>query len=115
MGSLLVRGNLSGNTNNFADTPYINEPSYIGGYVSKPGGPNGRSKYSGVPLYVGSSNTVDGTTLNGIVNYSHGDPIFISDEYISWAWVYASAVDTIDYVQELSAGAEPIRIQWSWQ
>ena len=114
MGSLLVKGNLNGNAYGFADSEYVNEPSYIAGYVSKPGKPNGRSKYSGIPLYVGSSNTVDGSTLNGIENY-YADPIYVSDSYISWDRVYSAAADVIDFVQEETKDFEPIVIQYSWQ
>ena len=110
MGNLLVKGNLSGSSNSFADSPYVLEPSYIGGYISKTGGPNGRSKYSGVPLYVGTSNTVDGTSLNGMENYNHEDPIIATDDYISWEKILDVGIVEIGAIQEISAAVSPITV-----
>ena len=115
MGNLLIQGNLSGNYNNFADSPYTVAPSYIAGYVSKPGGPNGRSKYSGIPLYVGSSNTVDGTTLNGMNWYNHDDPIIVTDNYVDWARIYESATSEVYRIQSLSSLAPTFKPDWNWQ
>jgi len=115
MGNLLVQGDLSGNYNNFADSPYTVAPSYIAGYVSKPGGPNGRSKYSGIPLYVGSSNTVDGTTLNGMNWYNHDDPIIVTDNYVDWARIYEAATSEVYRIQNLSSLAPTVKPDWNWQ
>lgn len=115
MGNLLIKGDLSGNHNNFADSPNNVEPSYIGGYVSKPGGPNGRSKYTGVPLYVGGLNTVTGTTLNVFERYNHDDPIYVTDDYISWDSVYAAGTEEVSHIQSLTADLDPVVTQWNWQ
>jgi choice-of-anchor A domain-containing protein len=115
MGNLLIKGDLSGNHNNFADSPNNVEPSYIGGYVSKPGGPNGRSKYTGVPLYVGGLNTVAGTTLNVFERYNHDDPIYVTDDYISWDSVYAAGTEEVSHIQSLTADLDPVVTQWNWQ
>jgi len=115
MGNLLVKGNLSGNYNNFADSPYNIEPSYIEGYISKPGGPNGRSKYSNIPIYVGSVNIVDGNSLNGIANYNHQDPIYITNSYIEWGRIYKLAIDEIARIQSANDNRTTITIQWPWQ
>lgn len=115
MGSLLIRGNLSGNWNNFADSPTTVAPSYIGGYVSKPGGPNGRSKYSGIPLYVGLSNTIEGNALNGMMWYNHQDPIIATDYYVDWDQVAWAAIGENFRIQELAMAAPTITPAWNWQ
>lgn len=115
MGNLLIKGDLSGNYNNFADSPYTVEPSYIQGLISKPGGPNGRSKYSGIPIYVGDVNAVQGSTLNGIPNYNHQDPIYITNTYVDWDRIQSLATDEIADVQLANDTYESIMVQWSWQ
>jgi choice-of-anchor A domain-containing protein len=58
---------------------------------------------------------VAGTTLNVFERYNHDDPIYVTDDYISWDSVYAAGVEEVSHIQSLTANLDPVVTQWNWQ
>nr|MCR5297341.1 DUF5979 domain-containing protein [Clostridiales bacterium] len=135
MGGVLIRGDIIHITGTgVADSEYITKPSVVGGYVPASSGPfinNRENNNNNWNAYVGSVNTVEGETVNGVTasgspskprpdgsirgyTGSAGHTAAYGDTYVDWDRLQQTVLDDSDSMAAAGRTIDNIRYTDEW-